>query len=384
MEEQEARVLLTECGNELLDRKLVVRTWGNISCRLDAQHMLVTPSGLDYRTLKPEDIVLMNIETMEWSGTHKPSSEKGVHAAAYRAKETTEFVIHTHQEFATAIGLAGFENLDISREERERLGGIAKAGYGLSGTKKLTHALEKEFAGGADTVFMVHHGAVTAAASKEEAIERAMLLEEICRRNCRADFRKSGRVRAGAPGNITVSRDAGSPGEAAGSAGAAVNDAAGSPGNEAGAPEKTAAAGGSISGKYAEILASMKDIFPFSAAVTAPAVQECAARKEPVYAQIDDMAQMIGRGIPVAAVQDTARIAELLGKAGAVLVPGLGAIVKAENEDDLEAMQSLTEKAALCHLHTEALGKEKECRLGAADVALQHLVYLKKYSKQKK
>ena len=35
MEEQEARVLLTECGNELLDRKLVVRTWGNISCRID-------------------------------------------------------------------------------------------------------------------------------------------------------------------------------------------------------------------------------------------------------------------------------------------------------------------------------------------------------------
>jgi hypothetical protein len=96
------------------------------------------------------------------------------------------------------------------------------------------------------------------------------------------------------------------------------------------------------------------------------------------------MAQMIGRVIPCAAGAEEQAVLPLLQKFDAVLIPGIGAAVKAENEDDCEAMGILLEKAALCHLHTLAAGKEKECRLGGLDVALQHMVYIKKYSRQKK
>jgi L-ribulose-5-phosphate 4-epimerase len=330
MEEQKARELLVACGNELLNQGLVARTWGNISCRLDAKHMLVTPSGLDYRSLKPEDIAVMDLETMEWTGPHKPSSEKGVHAEAYRVCPDAQFVIHTHQEYATALGLCGCETMDISEDEKKELGGIAKAAYGLSGTKKLTNAVKAAFESGAQTVFMPHHGVVIAGKSKEETMEKALLLDRICRRNCRA--------------------------------------------------EMDAAEQSSVSG----VQDAIRKAYSHSAIIRTPAAMAAAAKKEPIYAQVDDMAQMIGRVIPCAAGAEEQAVLPLLQKFDAVLIPGIGAAVKAENEDDCEAMGILLEKAALCHLHTLAAGKEKECRLGGLDVALQHMVYIKKYSRQKK
>ena len=332
MEEKYARELLVECGNEMLDKGLVARTWGNISCRADKTHMLITPSGLDYRSMGPEDIVLVDINTLEWKGIHKPSSEKGVHAAAYRIDPDTEFVIHTHQEYATALGLAGADSMDISDTEKIELGKTAVASYGLSGTKKLTTNVTKQYETGAKTVFLVHHGVVIAGAAKDETIRRALLLDSICRRNCRVDI-------TAAP---VADRD-----------------------------------------RAQKIINAVKSRFPCSAAVLTPAAVLAALEKKPVYAQVDDMAQMIGKLIPVSVSDKAEDIISVLEKNDAVLVPGIGAVVKSDSEDDCEALQILTEKAALCHLHTAAMNREKECRLGTVDVALQHLVYTKKYARQK-
>ena len=333
MEEQEARKLLVECGNELLDRGLVARTWGNISCRIDDGHMLITPSGLDYRKMTTGDIVKMDIVTMEWQGAHKPSSEKGVHAAAYQVYANAGFVIHTHQEYATALGIAGADKMDISAQENKMLGGTAVAAYGLSGTKKLSKAVKSGFSSGAEVVFMVHHGVVIVGSSKDETIEKALLLDRICRRNCKAEL-------------------------------------------------KTETADGSFDKE--KTLSVLRSVYPFSALAQTPAVLRASYENRPVYAQVDDMAQMIGRVMPVSSGRDAKEIIEALEKSNVVLVKGAGAAVRAENADDCEALQILAEKAALCHLHTEALHVEKKCRIGYFDAALQHYIYVKKYSKQKK
>ena len=78
------------------------------------------------------DLVLMDIRNGVCCGAHKPSSEKGVHLAAYQIFPEVGYVIHTHQTYATAIGLCGFEQLAMTEEEAEKLGGIARAAYGLS------------------------------------------------------------------------------------------------------------------------------------------------------------------------------------------------------------------------------------------------------------
>lgn len=65
----------------------------------------------------------------------------------------------------------------------------------------------------------------------------------------------------------------------------------------------------------------------------------------------------------------------------AVLVPGVGAVVCGKDEDDTQALAVLADKAAVCALHTAALGQRAQ--LSRADIALQHLVYQQKYAKQK-
>ena len=119
MEEQMARRLVAAEGKKLQQAGLVARTWGNISCRIDENHFVITPSGLDYETMTAVDLVLMDIRNGVCCGAHKPSSEKGVHLAAYQTFPEVGYVIHTHQTYATAIGLCGFEQLAMTEEEAE-------------------------------------------------------------------------------------------------------------------------------------------------------------------------------------------------------------------------------------------------------------------------
>ena len=324
-----ARELICGTGRELLKAGLVARTWGNVSCRLDEKHFLITPSGLDYLKTTPEDIACVELKTMQWEGKRKPSSEKGVHAAAYELFPEVGFVIHTHQSCASAIGLAGFESMDITSAEREALGGVAKAEYGLPGMKKLKNAVRAAMQTGSHTVFMVNHGVVVCGKDKKQAMERVQLLEEICRRN------------------LCVSTSA--PKRLAGKKVSALMDAVR-------AEIPTAELSG---GDYAVMWANTK---------------------KTLHAQLDDMAQMLGSHVNCVKASPR-KVVKALRERDAVFVQGVGAVVKAIDPDDREALRLLTEKSALCALHTAGTGAG--ARLSTVDTALMRFVYKKKYSKRK-
>ena len=167
MNNRKERELLVETGRELLEKNIVARTWGNTSCRVDDEHCLITPSGLDYMQTTEEDIVLLDLKSGEWEGRRKPSGERGVHIAAYRQFPGVNFVIHTHQNYATAIGLTGMDSLQITEEEKRQLGGLGAAAYGLPGMKKLTDAVDHVLQQGIQTVLMVHHGVLV----KEKSVQ---------------------------------------------------------------------------------------------------------------------------------------------------------------------------------------------------------------------
>ena len=84
MTESEVRQAVKDAGVKLLENNLVQGTWGNISIRLDDKKMVVTPSGMDYIRMRPEDTVVVDIETLEYVSDEKPTSEKKKHAAIYR------------------------------------------------------------------------------------------------------------------------------------------------------------------------------------------------------------------------------------------------------------------------------------------------------------
>ena len=87
MEFEEIRKQITEAGLRLIKEGLVTRSWGNISIRVNDQNMLITPSGRTYESLKPEEIVLMNYHTLQYTGEIKPSSEYHLHAGIYKQRK---------------------------------------------------------------------------------------------------------------------------------------------------------------------------------------------------------------------------------------------------------------------------------------------------------
>lgn len=170
--ENQARALVIEAGQKLLEKRLIARTWGNISARISDSEFIITPSGRAYDTLKPEELVKVRIADLSWEGDMKPSSEKGIHAAAYQLRSDVNFIIHTHQFFASAICAEG---KDMSF--------APCAGYGLPGTGKLKANVSKTIADHPDAsaFLMEKHGALCLGVSFDDAFRIADELEASCK-----------------------------------------------------------------------------------------------------------------------------------------------------------------------------------------------------------
>ena len=182
--ETEARQLVIKAGYELVEKGLIARTWGNISARIGYNKFVITPSGRDYMSLKPEDLVVVDLDG-NYEGSIKPSSEKGVHAQTYRLRNNVNFVIHTHQCNASALSIIG-KNIPlgegISDETKAILGPkIVCAEYGLSSTKKLSNAVACAIEENPECnhVLMRYHGAVCFGKDYDSAFKVAFTLEAL-------------------------------------------------------------------------------------------------------------------------------------------------------------------------------------------------------------
>ena len=182
MEIMQAKELVIKAGKELIASGLIARTWGNISCRISDTQFVITPSGRAYETLTPEEIVLVNIEDLEYEGDIKPSSEKGIHAACYKLRPEIGFVIHTHQVNASIVSALGMDINHVEGENAEIIGdNIPIASYGLPGTKKLRKGvIEAITRSDAKAAVMAHHGAVCMGVDYDDAFNVAKRLEDVC------------------------------------------------------------------------------------------------------------------------------------------------------------------------------------------------------------
>lgn len=177
----EAKLAVIKAGKMLVENGLIQRTWGNVSCRIDDNHFVITPSGKGYLTLTPEDIVIVTINDLSYDGDVKPSSEKGIHAQCYALRPDVNFVIHTHQTYASIVGLSGLDINNITGKSAEIIGtDVPIASYGLPGTGKLKKgvvaALKRS---DSKAVLMIHHGALCVGTDLDDAFAVANELEEV-------------------------------------------------------------------------------------------------------------------------------------------------------------------------------------------------------------
>ncbi len=178
MDEMEIRQLIRDTGKKLLAAGLVLGTWGNISARMDVQRMVITPSGMDYLKIEPGDMAVVDLETGEWSGPRKPSTEAPLHSLIYKTRPEVGAVIHTHSVFASTVAACGKDIPAILEEIAQIVGGpVRVARYALPGTGELAsnavEALEDR-----NAVLLANHGVVAVGAGLDEAFLVCQVVEK--------------------------------------------------------------------------------------------------------------------------------------------------------------------------------------------------------------
>ncbi|MFC4810714.1 L-ribulose-5-phosphate 4-epimerase [Paenibacillus sp. GCM10023250] len=97
-----------EANMELPRHGLVTFTWGNVSAIDRASGLVaIKPSGVPYAELRPEHIVIVDLQGNPVDGGLRPSSDTPTHAALYRAFEGIGGIVHTHSPWATSWAQAG-------------------------------------------------------------------------------------------------------------------------------------------------------------------------------------------------------------------------------------------------------------------------------------
>lgn len=181
MNRLDAKNKVIEAGIRLVETGLIARTWGNVSCRVDEKTFVITPSGRDYLSLTTDEIVEINLEDLQYKGDIKPSSEKGIHREVYQLHPDINFVIHTHQTYASVVSAMNLDTLNLTKSYPLIGNEIICAEYALPGTEELCEnvvAAMKISSGKA--IILKNHGTVCMGKDLEEAFTVANTLEEAC------------------------------------------------------------------------------------------------------------------------------------------------------------------------------------------------------------
>ena len=403
MDREQAKSLVIQAGKMLCENGLIQRTWGNVSCRIDGDYFAITPSGRDYLSLTPEDIVVVDLRDLTYEGEIKPSSEKGIHAACYQLRDDVSFVIHTHQTYASLAGLSGRDINDLTGESETVIGNnVPLAAYGLPGTAKLkqgvTAALQRS---SSKAVLMHHHGALCLGDSLEDAFRVANELEEVCKRALFDRYTElTGKVADSFASLAEYVAETRKKGEEASVFPAYRSE------RRFDIIELTPAAGGdtvevdirtgrpldrSIDAPEAALLHSM--IYrkrPDVNAVlhsTDTAVTAVSKIGNTVKPFLDDFAQITGVSLksaafdPASPERSAKKIVKKLRGRNAVLVKNSGAICVGSSGDDAQAVRLVTEKGCMAFAAADLYGKEKE-RIRFTECLLMRVVYKTKYSKK--
>ncbi|MEY4348508.1 MAG: class aldolase [Actinomycetota bacterium] len=168
---------LVEACQQLLIDGLVVGTAGNASMRID-DSVLISPSGFDYRVMKPEHIVEVNLQGETLEGTLKPSSELPLHLSIYHSTNH-QAIVHTHAVSSTALSLV-VDEVPTSHYYSAMFGGAVRvAPYATFGSAELAEnvrvALQDRTA-----ALMSNHGAVSVSMTLHKAYDQLQYLEYIC------------------------------------------------------------------------------------------------------------------------------------------------------------------------------------------------------------
>ena len=179
---EKERKEIVKFGKKLLTSGLTAGTGGNLSVANRKKNLVaISPSGVDYLEIRPEDVVLVGMEGgLIETSKYKPSSELLFHLALYRRRQDIQAVVHTHSVYATTLATLGWEIPPFHYLVAYSGKKVPLASYATFGSEKLARNVEDAI-GGNNAVLMGSHGVVTVGATLVKAFETAEIIEYIAR-----------------------------------------------------------------------------------------------------------------------------------------------------------------------------------------------------------
>jgi len=183
---EKERTLIVEMGKKLLASGLVEGTGGNCSICVDpGKTFLISPSGMDYNTISPEDVVLLGWNGNVLEGERTPSSEWELHREAYNVRVEARGVVHTHSAYAAAFSCLGKDLPPVHYLIGYAGTSVPWTPYALFGSPELARnaapGLKKSRA-----VLLAHHGVLAVGESLEKAYVTAEAVEYVAKIYCHA------------------------------------------------------------------------------------------------------------------------------------------------------------------------------------------------------
>ncbi len=165
---------------ELPKNNLVAWTGGNVSGR-DAEtgYVVIKPSGVLYDDLRPQDLVVVDLEGQIVEGTLKPSSDTASHLYIYRHRPDVNGVVHTHSRYATAFAALGRPIPVYLTAMADEFGGpIPCGGFALIGTEAIGQVVVESI-GRSPAVLLKNHGVFTVGPTVKAAVKAAVMVEDV-------------------------------------------------------------------------------------------------------------------------------------------------------------------------------------------------------------
>ena len=181
------------CNANLTLKKsnLITLTWGNVSAKDEENGLIIIkPSGVSYDTMKPEDMVVVDLDGNTVEGTYRPSSDLPTHLYLYKQFPSLGGIVHTHSTFATAFAQSGKEIVAYGTTHADAFYGSIPCTRDLTeaeiseayewNTGKVIAEAVRDFIA-VPGIIVKNHGVFTWGETAEKAVENAITLEEVAK-----------------------------------------------------------------------------------------------------------------------------------------------------------------------------------------------------------
>jgi len=177
----ELRRIVSDLHAELPKNNLVAWTSGNVSARdPESGLVVIKPSGIKFPDLRPENMVVVDLNGKIVEGNYKASSDTASHCYIYRQMPHVNGVVHTHSRYATAFAILGREIPCVTTAMGDEFGGsIPCGGFALIGGEEIGQVVVETIKDSrSPSCLLQNHGVFATGANAEAAVKAAVMTED--------------------------------------------------------------------------------------------------------------------------------------------------------------------------------------------------------------